>query len=125
MKVYTGHKTRTVPAYVTLQVCDRVIELPKHNPQNHSPDGFEWGYSSSGSACLASSIVKDATGCNCMYQIYKAEVVALLPDTWRITDTEVIQKMIEIRRRLGHQDNCIHHPLYKEEPKGGDNAASS
>lgn len=123
MKVYTGHKTSPGSAYVVVKEGDLSKELTKFDPANHSPDGFQWGYLGGGPACLASSLLKDATGCNCQYQRYKFGVIANLENDWQLTERQIIQKAIEIRRRDGHEDTCHHHPLYKEKPKAGDHRA--
>ena len=125
MKVYTGHKIPHSggPGYVAVKEGTTSRELPKFDPMNYSPTGFQWGYGGDGPAALASSLLKHATGCNCRYWEYKSSVIAQLEDDWQLTEEQIIQKAIEIRRRDGHVDTCIHHPLYKEEPKaGGDNA---
>lgn len=35
---------------------------PRHDLRNHSPDGFEWGYSGSGPAQLALALAADVLG---------------------------------------------------------------
>ena len=81
--------------------------LPKHDPANHSPDGFEWGYGGSGPAALASSILYDATGCKCCYQEFKSQVVQGFPhDAWRIRQEEVKAFIEIIRKRRGHGQDC-------------------
>ncbi len=120
MKTYTGHKTTPGSAYVVVKEGERSTPLKKHDPQNHSPDGFEWGYLGSGPACLASSLLFDATGCNCQYNEYKRIIISVLDSTWQMTDVSVIKIARNLRRQLGHETTCIRHPLYKEEPKAGD-----
>lgn len=52
---------------------------------NHSPDGFNWGYSGSGPAQLALSLLLLAIPDTCMairlHQGFKRDVIAGLPDT--------------------------------------------
>jgi hypothetical protein len=46
---------------------------------NHSPDGFNWGYSGSGPAQLALAILLEIKGSPNGYQIFKDEVIAAIP----------------------------------------------
>ena len=67
------------------------IELLRHFVR-HSPTGFEWGYGGSGPADLARSLLIDAVGqgegydevVDRLYQDFKFDVVANLPDSWTI-----------------------------------------
>jgi hypothetical protein len=62
---------------------------------NHSPDGFSWGYQDSGPAQLALAIlmhylpVKDALDC---YQLFKSTVVA----SWPQSDFDIIINLKEV-----------------------------
>lgn len=47
--------------------------------KNHSPDGFNWGYSGSGPAQLALAVVLECTGKPDGYQEFKSKVIASLP----------------------------------------------
>lgn len=57
--------------------------------RNHSPDGFNWGYTGSGPAQLALALlldVDDRPGVAVrLYQAFKAQVVAGWGDEWEIT----------------------------------------
>jgi hypothetical protein len=80
--------------------------LPKYDPMNHSPDGFEWGYGGSGPACLASSLARDATGCNCNYQSLKWSLVTRLgKDAWVVTEDD-IRALLSIERNADHEETC-------------------
>jgi hypothetical protein len=61
---------------------------------NHSPDGFNWGYSGSGPAQLALALLLDATGdpgiALTQHQNFKRAVVADFGDEWEITQEEII-----------------------------------
>lgn len=46
---------------------------------NHSPDGFNWGYSGSGPSQLALSVVLEITGRHEGYQDLKSKVIAGIP----------------------------------------------
>ncbi|HMF28650.1 MAG TPA: DUF6166 domain-containing protein [Candidatus Cybelea sp.] len=62
MKSYQGHRAKSGDAQVYVVQSDGTAEaLPTRlDLQNHSPDGFEWGYSGSGPAQLALAILADA-----------------------------------------------------------------
>lgn len=72
---------------------------------NHSPDGFEWGYSGSGPAQLAVAILADFCGKDSkalkLHLVFKDEVIARLHgDKWRL-DAHAIQSAINrIEERL-------------------------
>ncbi len=72
--------------------------LYRHLPHlcRHSPDGFEWGYSGSGPADLARSIVGDVLQhpdpSPRQYQRIKAALITTLPhEGGTITEDEVLQ----------------------------------
>jgi len=57
--------------------------------RDHSPDGFQWGYSGSGPAQLALALLLNVTGdpetSQEFYQAFKESVVASWGDTWSVT----------------------------------------
>lgn len=61
--------------------------------RNHSPDGFNWGYSGSGPAQLALALLLDAVGDAELaarhYQDFKSAVVAGWGERWDITPAEI------------------------------------
>ena len=67
------------------------IELLRHYVR-HSPTGFAWGYGGEAPADLARCLLIDVVGCGNeqndiverLYQDFKSDVVANLPDTWAI-----------------------------------------
>lgn len=66
---------------------------------NHSPDGFNWGYSGSGPAQLALSLLLYFTDVDTalrLYQRFKFEIIAKLPqgENWEMDDKE-IEKWLE------------------------------
>lgn len=67
---------------------------PRLDLRNHSPDGFQWGYTGSGPAQLALAILADALadGEKALdaYQVFKFAKIALITsDEFVITDEEV------------------------------------
>ena len=64
---------------------------PSQRLMNHSPDGFAWGYGGSGPAQLALAVLLAAgmpeQRALELYQVFKADVIAVLPDTFdRVID---------------------------------------
>jgi len=76
---------------------------PSLEIQNHSPDGFAWGYFGSGPAQLALAILFEETAsaefAEKHYQLFKQQVIAGLPNdkSWTLTSAQV-QRWID--------DNC-------------------
>ncbi len=60
---------------------------------NHSPDGFNWGYSGSGPAQTALAILLDVTGdpelAMRLHQAFKFQVVAGWGEQWEIGEEQV------------------------------------
>lgn len=74
------------------------IRLPLEHKKHHSEDGFAWGYSGSGPADLARSILWDALGLEpppWLYQVFKDEVVARWPgvagSSWTLPRESVLK----------------------------------
>lgn len=57
----------------------RLDPKPSQEYTNHSPDGFNWGYSGSGPAQLALAVMLKLTGKADHYQSFKSSVIASLP----------------------------------------------
>ena len=91
MKVYEGKRNGTA-ADVT--VDGRPLN-PRRDLWNHSPSGFEWGYSGSGPAQLALAILADCLGDDEAwewYQDFNASVVAGLPYAgWTLTEEAILE----------------------------------
>jgi hypothetical protein len=119
MKIYTGHKTRRISPYVVIKEDKRTRDLWRYVTEVAPPAHFQWGFRCKGSECLAMSLLHDATGCRCGWEQYYRIFVTALEDTWQLTEEQIVQASIKIRRQDGHEDDCIKHPLYKNQPKGG------
>jgi hypothetical protein len=70
---------------------NQTIDLP--HVKRHSPTGFEWGYSGSGPADLALSILAhhldmESVG-PVLYQAFKAECVAKMGPKWQLHRSEI------------------------------------
>ncbi len=82
------HKIRLAGDFASRRVWLGTQELvpgPSQRIVNHSPDGFAWGYSGSGPAQLALAVMlmvcKDSTTALRFYQIFKREVISILPNS--------------------------------------------
>lgn len=105
MKMYLGSRLRSGRAIVTvgpgMDAFARPLD-PRHDLANHSPDGFEWGYSGSGPSQLALALLADALGDDAralaLYQDFKRTFVALLDAEapWSITDAAIIARCHEL-----------------------------
>ena len=96
--IYVGYRQRghvIVEKYPDRELLtpDRSLELA-----NHSPSGFEWGYTGSGPAQLALALLLDYTDDEevalAEYMAFKTEVVSQLECTgadgcWRLTGREI------------------------------------
>lgn len=111
MKSYEGHRAqgecvvmvtdRTLPHDKSQAGTVRRYRLPLYNEVvNHSPTGFEWGYTGSGPTQLALAILVDSLGRELAlehYHAFKTDFIAGLEKKgWRIEE-------IAIRRWLGQQ----------------------
>ena len=95
MKVYRGNKSgydRQVEV-VEGSVSADLSPEPSQDVVNHSPDGFNWGYSGSGPAQLALGLLLDVTGdreiASRYYQLFKADAVAQFGESWEITEVAI------------------------------------
>lgn len=83
MRVYEGHRTdEGCRVYVNRSGSKYPLD-PRLDLFSHSPDGFEWGYSSSGSAQLALALLADVLADDILavqlHQEFKRLFVADLP----------------------------------------------
>ena len=99
---YSGVKRPSGPV-VQFQRQERALtykpvdDLPlRLDLADHSPDGFNWGYSGSGPAQLALAILAHCTGSDALalrcYQSFKEDVVCRLPwHSWVMWDSTVLE----------------------------------
>lgn len=106
---YQGRRLKNGASSVTVREgLKRARPLPmRQNVRNHSPTGFEWGYSGSGPAQLALAILMDAFGkveeerALRLYQKFKASVIAALPrDAWTLTHSQVMDIVAELESKV-------------------------
>ena len=97
MKTYKGYRT-DADARVVVD-GEPFDPAPSLAVRNHSPDGFEWGYSGSGPAQLALALCLDVTAdperSQRVYQRVKEILVARFPWNLWTTDSETILRVIE------------------------------
>lgn len=109
-KLYIGLKFDGLAQVFVLTCAGMVYRLSAcSHLRQHSPGGFNWGYSGSGPAQLSLALCVDAIGVEGasprLYQAYKRQVVAKLPEVlWVLTDEQVRQTLAEIAPTLEHDD---------------------
>ncbi|WP_020474579.1 DUF6166 domain-containing protein [Zavarzinella formosa] len=97
MKHYAADKT---PDGCEVMVLDLTHEgggyplNPRNDLRDHSPDGFNWGYSGSGPSQLALAILADALGddklADRMHIDFKNKVISRLDkDRWTLSEEDV------------------------------------
>ncbi len=108
-RVYSGTRD------VSLGKCKVYVRVGDRKPTplklckgilNHSPSGFEWGYSGSGPAQLALAILVDALGAKTrdekdraiqLHQAFKSAVIVSLPSgSWTMTHGKVLEVVAKL-----------------------------
>src|SRR5262249_34736577 len=112
-KIYSGaRKVQLGGAIVTVRdstAPSGARELaPRNDLRNHSPDGFEFGYSGSGPAQLALAICADVLGDDeralRVYQDFKRVMIAPIDgDEFSITEARALEVIAEIERERGER----------------------
>jgi len=96
--VYVGYRQRGQAIVEKRPGQERLTPERSLELVNHSPSGFEWGYSGSGPAQLALALLLDYTEEETFaldhYQAFKTEVVSQLDcagsdGPWRLTASEI------------------------------------
>ena len=90
MKHYVGRRE----GYAVIVTVDGRRLNPRLDLWNHSPTGFEWGYSGSGPAQLALALLAEHLGNDnaavSLHQDFKSQVVASLPYRgWTLTSEQI------------------------------------
>jgi len=107
MKFYHGTQTEHGPAVVVEERGECRALDPRHNLRNHSPTGFQWGYSGSGPAQLALALVADVLGdderAQQIYQRFKFKLVGRLPDEgWTLSENRIREAIDAIEQERTH-----------------------
>ena len=103
MKAFVGIRDGDGTCHLYLKDGDNLTKIPPDRSQavyNHSPDGFEWGYSGSGPSQLALAIMLEITGNDrralTLYHEFKFAVVSGMPlDYWSLPVATVQRWIIE------------------------------
>lgn len=94
---YIGNRADHAGAAKVIIAHGPVLD-PRNDVINHSPDGFQWGYSGSGPAQLALALLCDVLGgdehaaelATKLHQEFKAEKIATITgDHWVMTASEI------------------------------------
>lgn len=97
--IYRGIRCETLadPIVFKVQKDRRIEEITPAMSQklvNHSPTGFQWGYSGSGPAQLALALLLDATQDSKLalryHQEFKDEIVAGWKERWEISQDRIL-----------------------------------
>ena len=113
MSRYEGSRTKA-GAIVTVdgELLDLRLDL-----HNHSPTGFDWGYSGSGPAQLALAILANHLGDDRhalnLYQRFKWSVIAELPHKrWTLTSEQIQQALQSLQSaEKGAPHGCSLHNM--------------
>jgi len=100
-RTYIGRRTygRTIEGGFHVFVENEGVQhpldpTPSQEIINHSPDGFNWGYSGSGPSQLALGILYDVTGDRNLslryYHDFKEDCIRSMPDQWQLKENSVI-----------------------------------
>lgn len=98
MNRYEGHRE----GYAAIVTVNGRSLNSRRDLRNHSPTGFEWGYSGSGPSQLALAILTHHLGDDIealnLYQRFKWTVIAELPfKQWTLTRDDIDQALNRIR----------------------------
>lgn len=104
MKTYRGFRGINQTPMVTVYEAgaERIIDA-RLDLMNHSPTGFEWGYTGSGPAQLALAILADYLGNDhkalSYYQDFKIRVIARLDRTkdWTLSEIDIFEALQHIK----------------------------
>jgi Family of unknown function (DUF6166) len=94
---------------VTVRDGDDAYALnPRFDLRQHSPTGFEWGYSGSGPAQLSlailADVLRDTERAEGLYQDFKFAVVARMSgDEWTLSEEDIREAVAAIESRRGHR----------------------
>ena len=102
-KVYRVERTESGVTVTVEHGGESYLLPPRNDLRNHSPDGFNYGYSGSGVAQLALALCADALGSDRLAtQAYQGVKTALLAgqkaDSFSLTQSQVVEAARESRR---------------------------
>ena len=101
MKAFVGIRDGNGLCHLYLKDGENLTKIPPDRSQavyNHSPDGYEWGYSGSGPSQLALAIMLEITGNDrralTLYHEFKFAVVSGMPSDYWSLPVETVQKWV-------------------------------
>ena len=109
MKRYVGERT---PNGCTVTAIDeeggKEPLAPRYDLKNHSPTGFEFGYTGSGPAQLSLALLADALAdddrAQAIYQDFKRKVVARLSgNTFDLSQDEIERAAVQLEAERGRK----------------------
>lgn len=111
MKHYIGERTPDGCEVLVIDKSDPdggYLLPPRHDLRNHSPDGFNWGYSGSGPAQLALALLADALGddekAQRFYQDFKMKVIGRLDgDRFELSEEDIRQTVAALEAAKGQR----------------------
>ena len=114
MKNYHGERTEEGTRVWWVDDADGSTGVLPHHVL-HSPDGFEWGYSGSGPADLARSLLWDVLGVapeTAQYQTFKEDTVA----GWKTAKWSINAEDESVKATVREQvsDLCARFPVYAD-----------
>ena len=96
MKTYQGQRLEYSGVVEVISCDGNIMDLdpaPSRAIQDHSPDGFDWGYDGGKPAQLALAILLDVTNDAAIalrhYQAFKTAYVAHWGDIWKLSEESV------------------------------------
>jgi len=92
-----------------LSIGDILSPVASQKLINHSPDGFNWGYSGSGPAQLALGLLLDVahdpSEAMRYYQDFKFDVVSGFGAEWKITTTEILAWLMKRKSEVNNANS--------------------
>jgi len=93
MPMYRGYRYQEEGPLIVTKDGEPLSPALSQKLFNHSPDGFQWGYSGSGPAQLALALLLDVTGdANLsvrLHQTFKRHFVAAWGEKWKIWSEDI------------------------------------
>ena len=112
MKVYHGKRRKDV---LTVTVDGHQLDA-RTDLWDHSPSGFEWGYSGSGPAQLALALLayhlQDDKEAVVLHQAFKFAVIAKLPrNDWTLTSAQIHEAVQTLQGSVSSEIYCTEPEL--------------
>jgi len=109
MKIQRTYTAKRRPNGTTAVLVDRTRLLdPRLDLQQHSPEGFDWGYGEGGPAQLALALLADHLGDDAralaLYKHFKRRIVWKLPGAgWTLTSADIDEALEKIEAQTARE----------------------